>query len=394
MLHRAEDIKPDRPVLQADEDLSRARVRPRHYAVTISFVVFVLLPFAAATTYMWVFARDRYISRAEFSIRTNEMESPLQMLGGLAQISGGSSSSDTEVLYNYIQSQDMVRKVDSAVNLSEIWGEKSGTYDPVFTYQNADTIESLLAYWRRMVKLSQSSDGILKVQVQAFDPQSAQTIARLIFDESQTMINTLSAIAREDSTRYAREEMEQAYEQLKAARVAVNRFRNTTQIIDPTAAIQSQMGLMNSLQQQLAEILVERGMLEQTSPENDPRRQQMDRRIKVIESQIEIERNKLGQGPEGRNGGEPFADLLSRFEELQVEQDFAGTRYTSALASYDAAVAESRRQTRYLGAYVMPTLAESPERPNRGLNAFFVLLMSFIAWSITVLTIYAVRERR
>lgn len=161
----------------------------------ISFVVFVLLPFVAATAYMWAFARDRYISRAEFSIRTNEMESALQMLGGLAQLSGGSSSSDTEVLYNYIQSQDMVGKVRDKLDLHAIWGPKPGVHDPVFTYDGSGHIEGMLKYWQRMVKVSQSNDSILKIQVQAFDPKDAQTIARLIFDESQEMINELSAIA-------------------------------------------------------------------------------------------------------------------------------------------------------------------------------------------------------
>jgi len=394
MFNRPEVIKPGSPMAAPDDDHSRARARPRHYAVMISFVVFVLLPFVAATAYMWVFARDRYISRAEFSIRTNEVESALQMLGGLAQLSGGSSSSDAEVLYNYIQSQDMVGKVRDRLDLHAIWGPKPEFRDPVFTYDGSGNIEGLLDYWHRMVRVSQSNDGILKVQVQAFDPKDAQIIAQLIFDESQQIINELSAIAREDSTRYAREEMEEASEQLKQARIAVNRFRNTTQIIDPAAAIQSQMGLMNSLQQQLATILVERGILQQTAPEQDPRMQQINRRVEVIQSQIELERNKLGQSQGDDKGDEPFADLLGRFEELQVEQGFAERRYITALASYDAALAESRRKTRYLGAYVSPTLAQSPELPNRALNAFFVLLLSFIAWSITVLTIYAIRERR
>lgn len=394
MSNTTEDISSGaRPPLP-DEDPSRARVRPRHYAIMISFVVFVILPFIAATAYMWTFARDRYISRAEFSIRTNEVESAMEMLGGLAQLSGGSSSSDSEVLYNYMQSQDMVVKVQEKLDLGRIWGEVPEHKDPVFTYHGGGDIEGMLSYWQRMVKISKSNDGILKLQVQAFTPQDAQDIARIIFDENQRMINELSAIAREDSTRYAREEMEEATAQLRESRLSLNRFRNTTQIIDPTVAIQSQMAVMNSLQEQLAKILVERGTLQQTAPAQDPRIQQINRRIEVIEAQIEAERNKLGQSQSDGDGSRPFADLLGQFEELQVDQGFAERRYIAALAAYDAAVAESRRKTRYLGAYVSPTLAQSAELPNRALNAFFVLLLSFIAWSITVLTIYAIRERR
>jgi capsular polysaccharide transport system permease protein len=92
--------------------------------------------------------------------------------------------------------------------------------------------------------------------------------------------------------------------------------------------------------------------------------------------------------------GERFADLVGEYERLVVDQQFAEQTYTAALASFDEAVAEARRQSRYLAAHVRPTLAESPVHPRRLQLTALVALFSFLIWGITVLAVYALRDRR
>jgi capsular polysaccharide transport system permease protein len=90
--------------------------------------------------------------------------------------------------------------------------------------------------------------GLLDIEVQAFAPEDSRAIAQAIYEESQTLINRLSDIAQEDRTRHAREELDTAELRLTEARVAMTRFRNETQIVDPTTALQGQMGLLNALE--------------------------------------------------------------------------------------------------------------------------------------------------
>ncbi|MEM9426502.1 MAG: sugar transporter, partial [Pseudomonadota bacterium] len=97
----------------------------------------------------------------------------------------------------------------------------------------------------------------------------------------------------------------------------------------------------------------------------------------------------------GRDGdGEDYATTLAEFERLAVDREFAEQAYTAALATYDQALAEARRKSRYLAAYIRPTLAEASEFPRRevllGLLAFFLIS----AWAIAVLIYYSVRDRR
>ncbi len=369
-----------------------ARVRTRHYGLLLSFLLVVLLPSAATGWYLWVRAADQYTSSVGFSVRREEAQSAVELLGGLSKMSG-SSSSDTDILYHFIRSQELVRLIDAEMNLRAHYSAPYGR-DPVFAFDPEGTIEDLMAYWRQMVKTYYDpGTGLIELRVHAFDPVYARDLAEKIFVQSSRMINELSDIARADATRYARAELDRAIERLKEARQAMTEFRMRTQIVDPSADIQGQMGLLNTLQAQLAAALIELDLLRETVRGGDPRIAQAERRIEVIERRIVEERRKFGVGGQGP-GGEDFATLVAEFERLSVDRQFAEQAYTAALTAYDASLSEAQRQSRYLAAYIRPTLAERSAYPERaivlGLTALFLLL----AWSIAVLIYYSIRDRR
>lgn len=364
----------------------------RHIIVMVSFVLMVILPTIVSAWYLWTRAADRYVSTVGFSVRTEEVGSAFQLLGGLAELSRASGS-DTEVLYRFIQSQELVELADKALDLRSLWSKGNPKRDPVFVFHAPGTIEELVTYWRRMVNVYNDDSGLLDMHVQAFTPEDAQLIASFILEQSTEMINRLSAIAREDTTRYAREELDLAELRLAQARETLTRFRNEKQIVDPSASVQSQMGLLSSLQLQLAQTLIDQDILRQTAPANDPRLIQLGRRIDVIEARLAEEREKLGIGTGATNGSAVFADLVGEFERLSAERDFAEQSYTAALTNFETAVAEARRQSRFLAAHVRPTLAESPEHPRRVTILSIVAAFSFLVWVILVLAGYALRDR-
>lgn len=387
-----------------------ARLRLRHVLGVGSFALCVVAPVILSAWYLWTRAQDRYVSHAGFTVRTEEVSSALELLGGVAQLSG-SSSSDTDILYDFIQSADLVARIDADLDLRAIWSQPGTDWgdpaaDPVFAYRpgavlpgiggdGRGTIEDLTAYWNRMVQVySDSGTGLIDLNVQAFDPAEAQAIATRIYEESAEMINRLSAIAREDATAYAREELDQAVERLKAAREALTRFRNRTQIIDPSASIQGQMGLLSSLQQQLAQTLIELDVTAETTRASDPRIAQAERRVRVIEDRILAEQRKLGLGVDAAGQEGAFANLLGEYERLSVDREFAERSYTAALTAYDAALAQAQRKTRYLAAHVSPSRPEAAVRPDRVALTALVATFAFLAWASAILVVYALRDRR
>lgn len=382
---------PRKPAGAVARPVSGAQPKPRHYAILISLVVCVLIPGLVAAWYLYTRASDQYASTVAFSVRTEEKSSALEVLGGITELSG-SSSSDTDILFEYLQSQKLVADIDAEVDLRSAWAKPEN--DPVFAFQEGGTIEDLVSYWTRMVQIYYDDGaGLIEVRVLAFDPQDATRIAETLFRQSSEMINGLSAIAREDSIRYAREELEVAQERLRAAREEVTRFRNVNQLVDPSVDVQTQAGLLGRLEAQLADALIELDLLANSTRADDPRVTQAQRRIEVIEDRIAAERRKLGIAGDGE-GTDAYANLFGEYERLVVDREFAEQSYTSAQAAYDGALADARRQSRYLAAYVRPTLAESSRFPERltllGLTGLFLLLV----WATGVLIYYALKDRR
>lgn len=373
--------------------VNASRMKRRHWLIVTSFVLMVLGPAAVTAWYLWERAADQYASTVAFSVRKEEATSAIELLGGITQLSG-SSSSDTDILYEFIQSQKLVAEIDQDLDLRAIWSKPAG--DPIFRYDSPGTIEDLVRHWARKVRIYyDSATGLIEVRALAFTPEDATAIAQAIYARSVAMINDLSDIARQDAIRYARTELDSSVERLKAARAAITEFRNRTQIVDPQIDLQTQAALLGNLEGQRATALIEVDVLDETTRPGDPRMEQARRRVRVIEDRIASERKKMGIGAGADSEqGQVYAELVGDYERLQVDLQFAERTYTGALAGYDSALAEAQRQTRYLAAYVLPTTAEKSQYPQREMLLGLITLFAFLLWAISVLVAYSLKDRR
>lgn len=375
-----------------------AHMKKRHWGVLASFLFMVVAPLAGTLLYLFVIADDQYISSAGFTVRGQEGTSATDLLGGLAQFAGagGSTGSDSAILYEYIQSQELVEKIDQELDLrghfSDHWPR-----DWAFALWPNATVEDLNWFWGRIVTIAyDSGSGLTEIQVTAYDRDMAQAITKAIVRHSQDRVNALNDRAREDAMRYAHADLDEALERLKVAREELIQFRTRTRIVDPEADFQGRMGVVNNLQQQLAEALVEYDLLRGLVSKDDPRLANSQRVIKVIRERIDQERTNFASDAsvEGGGAGEAYPSLISEFERLTVDREFAEESYRVALTSLELARDEASRQSRYLATYISPTLAEESEYPKRGMFALLAGLLLLMSWSILVLIYYSVRDRR
>lgn len=381
-----------RPTIVVQDTAIPARLRNRHRVVFLSFIFVVLLPVAITGWYLSERATNQYHSFLSFSVRKEQSNTALDVIGGLSQLSGGSSS-DADILYQYIQSQELIDQIDKDLDLRTLYSAFYQT-DPLFSLVPNPTIEELIEYWPRVVRINfDRSTGILQLRILAFDPKMAQLIATKILDHSTAQINRLSAIAREDVMRYSRLELGISIDRLTAARQALTEFRLRTRIVDPNADLQGQMGLLNTMQAELVTTLIDLALLRNTASSTDPRIAQASRRADVIRAQIVEERAKFGAGGNGP-GGEAYATLIADFERLKVDMEFAEETYKSALIALDSSLAKAQRQSRYIAAHIRPTLAESPEYPKRATLVGIAVAFLLVLWAIGILIFYSIRDRR
>mgnify|MGYP002628374323 CR=1 FL=1 len=371
----------------------KSRMRPRHRVALLSFVLMVLSPSVVSGWYLWTRAADQYASSAGFTVRSEDAGSAIPSLLGSLNLGGGQTP-DADILYDFIQSQDLVAGIDSSLGLRSLWSKPDPDIDPIFAFDPEGSVEDLRDYWRRMVDITHDGrTGLLALRVRAFTPEDAKMIAEAVTEESTKLINTLSVQARADAVRYTEAELAKAIERLKEARRALTEFRNRTQIVDPSIDVQGQAGLLNQLHTQLAGALIELDLLRQTTRAEDPRISQSERRVSVIEARIGEEKRKLGIG-EGGEGREAFATLVGQYETLVVDREFAEQTYTATLVAHDAAQSEARRQSRYLAIHQRPTLAEEAEYPKRLMLWSLISLFAFLLWAVTALVAYSLKDRQ
>lgn len=378
--------------LPVGDTADKARLKARHYGLFLSLCLLVVGPVLVVALYLMLLAKPQYASEVGFVVRQEETGSASQMLGGLGQMLGTQSAGNSDLLFEFIQSQDLVQRIDNDFQLiahySQTW-----PWDPVFSVWPSATIEELRNFWQRMVRINyDKSSGIILVEVRARSPEAAREIADKIVQQSELMINTLNATARRDSMLNAEIDLKAALSQLRSAREELIAFQARTQIIDPLADMQGRLGVLGNFQQQLAQALVDLDLLIETADRTDPRVRQLERRIVVIQDRIADERQSFAaQDVTVENTDYPT--LLAQYESLRVDLLFAEESYRSALAASTLARTNAERQQLYLATFILPTLAQKSEYPQRllliSLTAFFALLF----WSALALVYYSLRDR-
>ena len=369
-----------------------AKLKQRHYGIMWSFAALVLLPVVLSAFYLFAVARDQYASRAGFTIRQEDGNSASSILGGLSFLAGASQGVNTGVLHEYMQSQSMMEQVDNRIDLREHYGQ-AWPSDPVFSIWPDASKEDLFGFWKRVLRLSyDSSSGLIDLEIHAFDPVTAQAIVQVILEESQNMINRLNDTSRRDAMVNADRELTEAVANLRSAREALTVFRATTRIVDPVADIQGRLGVVSNLQQQLAQSLVELDLLDPSTRVDDPRREQLNRRISVIRNRIDQERNFFGATSDV-SAEESYPEMIARYEGLSVDLEFAQRNYTAALAAQQVAMSNASRQSLYLAAYIPPTQAEESEYPQRFTLLMMILGFALMAWATVALVYYSLRDR-
>lgn len=369
----------------------KARLKKRHKGVFLTFTVLVLVPLVVTSFYLFAFAQDQYVSRTGFTLR-QEDENKAQPIDMVSFFSGSTQQVSGELLYEFIQSQTMVERVQSEINLTEHY-TKNWPKDVAFSLWNNPSIEDVTWFWRRFVVVSYDrASQLFDIEVRAFSPELAQKIAQIIIEESQKAINALNDKAREDTTALAKRDLDTAQEHLREARSALAEFRAQTRIVDPVNDIESRSGVVSRLQQELAQTLIERDMLRTTAQAGDLRHARLENRIKIIRARIDSEKNAIS-AENSFQGGASYPEILSDYESLQVDLEFAQNAYIAARSALDDARIAALRQGLYLAVFIPPTKAQDATYPKRflliaTLGGFFLML-----WAIIVLIYYSLKDR-
>lgn len=384
---------PGGPVVDSKvEKAIRASKRAKRRLIAASLALIVALPTAVTGGYYAFLASDQYAAEARFAVRGAEQLTG-DLIGMLTGGSGAASSTgDSYILQEYIESRQLVDRLEERIGLRERY--ETGAADWYARFSTGLPVEDFVDYWRGMTKAEfDHYTGIITLEVKAFTPEDAQLIAATVVEESRALVNRLSEQSRQDTVALAQREVQFAEDRLREARGAVAKFRSDENTVNPAAIAEAHEKLMGELEGQLAQSEAELDQISKLVGPDAPSRRILESRISAIKDQIAERKTRVSSGGEVNAAGSAgISGQLATFESLETESEFAQKAYLSALGSLEAARVEAKREQRYLATFVTPSVPQDALYPLRVTNTVLVFVGSLIAWGISALLYAAIRD--
>jgi capsular polysaccharide transport system permease protein len=371
-------------------------VRPqarRRKMLAWSAIMCVVVPTLLAGIYYGVIAADQYAVETRFAVRGTNASSSSDLLGVFSGIpAAGSTVTDSYILIDFMQSREMLDKLEGKIGIGHIYSRPEADY--LSRFDTTSSSEDFLKYWRKMITANfDGSSQIVAVEVKAFTAEDAKQVATAILELNEELINELSVRARNDAVMHAQQEVNRMEDRLKATRAALRAFRDLQQEFDPVKNAESRFTIVSHLEQELSKARARLANLRSFMSADAPSVTVLESEIKALERQVEVERAKLGKGAGAeQRGQESIGGLVASYEELLVEREFSEKAYVSALSSLERARMEADRQQRYLASVVRPTLPQEALYPKRILAIASFSFICLVLWALGVLVVYAVRD--
>ncbi|AJD04369.1 capsular polysaccharide export system, inner membrane protein [Campylobacter lari] len=337
----------------------------------------IVLILTAFVVFYYVFiAANRYVSESVLSVKSTTGDSGA-ITGIAALLTNNSfSSEDITFLKSYIHSLDMLNILEEKIQIRELYQKQK--LDFFYSISSSADQEDFLKYYQNRVKIIQenSVNGLLRVEVEGFDPQSAHLIAATIVKESEKFINEISHKAARDQMQFAEEELLQFKKRYQKAKDELLAFQNKYGVFDPLKQAEGTLKLIAELESKIAAKEAELLMMQSYINDNAPQIVTIKSEITALKKQLQKEKSKVSSP----KSSQKLNDLAAKFQDLTIEAGFAESAYTAALKAYESARIEALRKIKQVVIVQSPSLPQSAKYPEvlyNILTAFMILSLIY-----------------
>ncbi|EDP6893639.1 capsule biosynthesis protein [Campylobacter lari] len=335
----------------------------------------IVLILTAFVVFYYVFiAANRYVSESVLSVKSTTGDSGA-ITGIAALLTNNSfSSEDITFLKSYIHSLDMLNILEEKIQIRELYQKQK--LDFFYSISSSADQEDFLKYYQNRVKITQenSANGLLRVEVEGFDPQSAHLIASTIVKESEKFINEISHKAARDQMQFAEDELLQFKKRYQKAKDELLAFQNKYGVFDPLKQAEGTLKLIAELESKIAAKEAELLMMQSYINDNAPQIVTIKSEITALKKQLQKEKSKVSSP----KSSQKLNDLAAKFQDLTIEAGFAESAYTAALKAYESARIEALRKIKQVVIVQSPSLPQSAKYP----EALYNILTAFMILSL------------
>ncbi len=348
----------------------------QHYGWVLFLCAFIM-PTLVAGVYFGLIASDRYISESRFLVRSVNKPAAEGISAYLRDFGIARANDDAFAIQEYLSSRDAMKAVMRKVDLRLVYRRPEA--DVLTRYQpwTRDSNEAFYRYFKEQISVEKNDEtGITTAKISAYRANDAKEIMDTLVALCEVKINLLNVRARRNTVAQAQETLAQAEIGLSDSTLALTRYRNASENIDPMKSAMASVDRGVDLEQSLAILRINLQIMQAKAPAN-PAIPAVRARIAALNSQIAQQQGMLTNG----SGG--IAKQVGDYEELQVKQELAAKIYETAQAQMESARQEATRQQIYIETIVLPNLPDEATEPRRWRYFLTVALLSF--WSFLML---------
>ncbi len=383
-----DDSRRQAEIARMQADLARRR-RRKTLMLFARLAVFVLLPALIAGFYYYRIATPSYATRSEFVIQQAEPAAAAAGMGSLLRGTQFATSQDSITVQSYLQSRDAMMRLDRDLGFKAHFSREG--IDPLQRLDSGATNEAAYKLYSRNVKISYDpTEGIVKMEVIAMDPQVSEKFSRALIGYAEEQVDHLTQRLREDQMKGARESYQDAENKVAAAQNRVLDLQQQLGVLDPVVesnVVMSQVGQLESQLQQKRLSLQQ--LLDNTQP-NQARVDGVRGDIQRLEDAVATLRAGLTSG----NGtSESLAAVTGQLRIAEADLQTRQLMLSQAMQSVETSRIDANRQVRYLSIGVAPVAPDEPTYPRRFENTVLALLVFSGIYLMMSLTASILREQ-
>ncbi|CAK0744599.1 Capsule polysaccharide export inner-membrane protein BexC [Gammaproteobacteria bacterium] len=356
--------------------------------LNLLFILTVFLPTLLSVIYFSLIASDVYISESSFVIRTPEQKSTSSFGLLLKGVGFSRSLDDAYTVQTFILSRDALRTLDERMRLGNIFSSNDvDIFSRFGGFRSKNSFEDLYIYYQKHVDVQLDSvSSSVKLTIRAFTAEDSFRINQSLLEMSETLVNHLNERGRQDMIHFAAQEVADAEKSAKVAALAVARYRNEKNVIDPEKQSSIPLQHIAKLQDELITTKTQIVQLEKIVKDN-PQIPILRQRVQLLEKEIKQEES----GVAGSND-RSLAGKAVEYQRLAFEKEFADKMLASAMSTLEQARNEARRKQFYLERIVQPGKPDMAVEPRRLRAMITTFIMGMISWGILSILIAGVRE--
>ncbi|WP_313287252.1 sugar transporter [Leclercia sp.] len=349
--------------------------------------MWVVACFAIAVLYFGMIASDRYVSRADIVIKQADqikmLPDALSMLG-----IGGSNHEDVLLIQDYLQSPDLLRKLDKQLNLKAHY--QSHKIDFFSRLPSNVSQENFIEYYRDHLTLRLDElSGVLTIELQAFDPAYGQRVVSLMLKESEGFINKLGHQVALEQLAFVEKEVNRAYQRVQNEKAKVLDFQNSHHLLSPESTSSARLGVVSQIESELANQQAQLKQLQSYMRATAPAVISVQARVDALTQQLNQEKSRLtGADKDAMN------EITARYMDVQTQATLAADLYKTGLISLEQARVEAYRKLKHLLVVSQPTLAQDAEYPRRIYNLVTIGVLLCLIYGLIIMALATLREHQ